>query len=74
VSDVGTARAAAAAAARVLLRLRSDGGLRGRALGDRGDAEAQAAIVAVLGESCPDDVVFSEEAVDDRRRLSADRV
>jgi 3'(2'), 5'-bisphosphate nucleotidase len=74
VSDVGTARAAAAAAARVLLRLRSDGGLPERALGDRGDAEAQAAIAAVLGERCPGDVVFSEEAVDDRRRLSADRV
>jgi 3'(2'), 5'-bisphosphate nucleotidase len=74
VSDVVTARVAAEAAAAVLLRLRSDGGLTGRALGDRGDAEAQAAIVAVLGERCPDDVVFSEEAVDDRRRLSADRV
>jgi 3'(2'), 5'-bisphosphate nucleotidase len=73
VSDVATARAAAEAAARVLLRLRS-GGLTGRALGDRGDAEAQAAIVAVLRERCPDDVVFSEEAADDRRRLSADRV
>ena len=74
MSDVGTARAAAEAAARVLLRLRADGGLAGTALGDRGDAEAQAAIAAVLGERCPDDVVFSEEAVDDRRRLAADRV
>jgi 3'(2'), 5'-bisphosphate nucleotidase len=74
MSDVETACAAAEAAARVLLRLRADDGLTGRALGDRGDAGAQAAIVAVLGERCPDDVVFSEEAADDRRRLSAGRV
>jgi 3'(2'), 5'-bisphosphate nucleotidase len=74
VNDVAVARAAAEAAARVLLGLRSDGGLTGPALGDRGDAEAQAAILAVLGERCPGDVVFSEEAADDPRRLSADRV
>jgi 3'(2'), 5'-bisphosphate nucleotidase len=74
VSDVAVARAAAEAAARVLLDLRSDRLLTGRALGDRGDAEAQAAILAVLGDRCPDDVVFSEEAADDGRRLSADRV
>jgi len=72
--DVETARAAAAAAASVLLALRADGELSGRALGDRGDAEAQAAILGVLRERRPDDVVFSEEAVDDRRRLTADRV
>jgi 3'(2'), 5'-bisphosphate nucleotidase len=74
VSDVAVARAAAEAAAGVLVDLRSAGGLTGRALGDRGDAEAQAAILAVLGERCPDDVVFSEEAADDPRRLTADRV
>jgi 3'(2'), 5'-bisphosphate nucleotidase len=74
VSDVAVARAAAEAATRVLLDLRSDRRLTGRALGDRGDAEAQAAILAVLSERCPDDVVFSEEAADDPRRLTADRV
>jgi 3'(2'), 5'-bisphosphate nucleotidase len=73
VSDVAVARAAAEAAAGVLLGLRT-GDVSGRALGDRGDAEAQAAILAVLGERRPDDVVFSEEATDDRRRLTADRV
>jgi 3'(2'), 5'-bisphosphate nucleotidase len=74
VNDVAVARAAAEAAAAVLRSLRADGDLTGRALGDRGDAEAQAAILAVLGEHRPGDVVFSEEAADDRRRLTADRV
>jgi 3'(2'), 5'-bisphosphate nucleotidase len=73
VNDVEVARTAADAAASVLLELRG-GGLAGRALGDRGDAGAQAAILAILGEHRPGDVVFSEEAADDRRRLSADRV
>jgi 3'(2'), 5'-bisphosphate nucleotidase len=54
--------------------LRSGDGPTGRELGDRGDAAAQAAILGVLGGQRPDDVVFSEEAVDDRRRLSAGRV
>ena len=72
-SDVAVAASAARAAAEALLALRS-GGLRGRALGDAGDAAAQQAITAVLAAERPADVVFSEEAVDDRRRLSADRV
>ena len=49
-------------------------GLSGRALGDAGDAAAQHAILAVLTAERPDDVVFSEEAADDPRRLDADRV
>ncbi|HEX2075393.1 MAG TPA: inositol monophosphatase family protein [Geodermatophilus sp.] len=74
MSDVEVAAAAARAAADVLVELRACGRLSGRALGDVGDAAAQAAITALLAEQRPDDVVFSEEAVDDRRRLSADRV
>jgi 3'(2'), 5'-bisphosphate nucleotidase len=73
VNDVEVARAAAGAAASVLLGLRG-GELTGRALGDRGDAGAQAAILGVLGEQRPDDAVFSEEAADDPQRLSAGRV
>jgi 3'(2'), 5'-bisphosphate nucleotidase len=73
LDDVAVAAAAARAAAGVLLELRS-GGLTGRPLGDAGDAAAQQAILDVLGAERPDDVVFSEEAVDDRRRLAADRV
>jgi 3'(2'), 5'-bisphosphate nucleotidase len=73
-TDVEVARRAARAAADVLLELRARGELTGRALGDAGDAAAQRAIMEVLTGDRPDDVVFSEEAVDDRRRLTADRV
>jgi 3'(2'), 5'-bisphosphate nucleotidase len=72
-TDVAVAERAARAAAGVLLRLR-DEGLTGRPLGDAGDAAAQQAILEVLDAERPGDVVFSEEAVDDPRRLSADRV
>jgi 3'(2'), 5'-bisphosphate nucleotidase len=72
-SDIATADRAARAAADVLLALRRDG-LSGRALGEAGDAAAQRAIVAVLAADRPEDVVFSEEATDDDRRLSAERV
>jgi 3'(2'), 5'-bisphosphate nucleotidase len=74
IDDVEVARRAAAAAADVLLRLRAAGELTGRALGDAGDAAAQQVIVAALSADRPDDVVFSEEAADDARRLGADRV
>ncbi|MGR6966241.1 inositol monophosphatase family protein [Geodermatophilus sp. URMC 61] len=72
--DVEVAATAARAAAAVLTGLREEGRLTGRELGDAGDAAAQAAITGVLTEQRPDDAVFSEEAVDDRRRLTADRV
>ncbi|MGY1811630.1 inositol monophosphatase family protein [Blastococcus sp. SYSU D00820] len=73
MTDVAVAAAAAQAAADVLLELRA-GGLTGRELGAAGDAAAQRAITGVLRRERPDDVVFSEEAADDRRRLSAGRV
>jgi 3'(2'), 5'-bisphosphate nucleotidase len=72
-SDVEVAAAAARAAAGALVTLR-EGGLTGRRLGDAGDAAAQQEILAVLTAERPDDAVFSEEAADDGRRLSADRV
>jgi 3'(2'), 5'-bisphosphate nucleotidase len=72
-TDVRVAERAARAAADVLVRLRR-GDLIGRALGDAGDAAAQAAITASLATDVPGDVVFSEEAADDLRRLSAERV
>ena len=74
MSDVEVAASAAREAATVLTGLREEGRLTGRELGDAGDAAAQAAIAAVLAERRPGDVVFSEEAVDDRRRLTAERV
>jgi 3'(2'), 5'-bisphosphate nucleotidase len=72
-SDVAVAERAARAASDVLLQLRGEG-LERRALGDAGDASAQRAILAVLTAERPEDVVLSEEAADDARRLSADRV
>jgi 3'(2'), 5'-bisphosphate nucleotidase len=72
-TDVEVAERAARAGADVLLRLRA-GGLSGRELGDAGDAAAQQAIWHALVRERPGDVVFSEEAVDDPRRLTADRV
>lgn len=72
--DVEVARRAAHAAAEVLLDLRASGRFGGRELGDAGDAAAQRAILASLSADRPGDVVFSEEAVDDPRRLQADRV
>ncbi|MDT0274769.1 inositol monophosphatase family protein [Blastococcus goldschmidtiae] len=74
MDDVAVAARAARAAAEVLLALRADAALTGRALGDAGDAAAQEAISAVLAAARPDDAVLSEEAADDDRRLSADRV
>ena len=71
--DVELAADAARAASDVLLRLRATG-LSGAPLGDAGDAAAQQAILGLLTAERPDDLVFSEEAADDRRRLSADRV
>jgi 3'(2'), 5'-bisphosphate nucleotidase len=73
-ADIAVAARAARAAADVLLRLRGEKRLSGQQLGDAGDAAAQEAIAAVLTEERPADVVLSEEAVDDPRRLAADRV
>ncbi len=74
MDDITVAVRAAQAAADVLLTLRADGALTGRDLGDAGDAAAQQAISAVLAAERPDDAVLSEEAADDERRLTADRV
>jgi 3'(2'), 5'-bisphosphate nucleotidase len=74
VRDVEVAAETARAAAAVLTGLRAEGRLSGRQLGDAGDAAAQAAIAGVLAQRRPGDAVFSEEAVDDRRRLTAARV
>jgi 3'(2'), 5'-bisphosphate nucleotidase len=74
ISDVEVAERAARAATGVLLALRAEGTLTGRDLGNAGDAAAQRAITASLAADRPDDLVFSEEAVDDSRRPAADRV
>lgn len=52
----------------------TDAGITGRKLKDAGDAAAQEVLAASLERLFPDDAVLSEEAPDDLRRLTADRV
>lgn len=56
-----------------LLEVRAEG-LEGKALKEAGDAAAQALMATLLAEHRPDDSVLSEEAVDDKARLTASRV
>ncbi len=49
-------------------------GLEGKALKDAGDAAAQAELDRILSEFRPHDSVLSEEAADDKSRLTARRV
>jgi 3'(2'), 5'-bisphosphate nucleotidase len=68
---------AAERAGTVLLDVRAGAdaqGLEGKALKDAGDAAAQAELDRVLTEHRPDDAVLSEEAADDKSRLTARRV
>lgn len=65
---------AAERAGEVLLQVRAESGLEGKALKDAGDAAAQELLARVLAEHRPDDAVLSEEATDDKARLTAARV
>ncbi len=64
----------AAAAGALLVDLRAEGSADGRRLGERGDAAANRCLLDALAAEHGDDAVLSEESVDDRRRLTADRV
>ena len=72
-TDAELARALAAQTGELLTALRRDPPV-GRSLRDAGDAAAHELIVRGLGQARPDDVVFSEEAADPRRRLAQRRV
>jgi 3'(2'), 5'-bisphosphate nucleotidase len=68
---------AAERAGSVLLDVRAGAeadGLEGKALKDAGDAAAQAELDRILTQHRPDDAVLSEEAADDKSRLTARRV
>ena len=65
---------AAERAGEVLLQVRAESGLEGKALKAAGDATAQELLARMLAEHRPDDAVLSEEATDDKARLSASRV
>ena len=73
-SDVQVAAAAARAAADVLVPLRARRAHRPRARGRRGRRRPGTRSRPSCAAAVPGDVVFSEEAADDPRRLSADRV
>jgi 3'(2'), 5'-bisphosphate nucleotidase len=75
--DHAEAARIAEAAGELLVALRarlSDEGVDARILKDEGDRRANDLILAALAESFPGDAVLSEEAKDDKARLSADRI
>ena len=77
LADIELARRLATEAGGLLERLRDSGTderLAGKALKDAGDRAAQEFLAAELTTARPDDAVLSEEAVDDKTRLDADRV
>ena len=74
MSDASLARDIAAEAGALLAAIQAEGREEGRALGHRGDAEANALILARLRAERPDDFVLSEEAVDDPARCQASRL
>jgi 3'(2'), 5'-bisphosphate nucleotidase len=73
-SDAALARRLASGAGELLTDLRSESGLTGRALADKGDQVSQDYLAGELAQHRPDDAVLSEEAVDDSTRLISSRV
>ena len=73
-SDSALAAEIAQAAGDLLLGIRAEGREHGKELGQRGDREANALILARLRKERPDDFILSEEARDDRARCAARRV
>ena len=74
MNDHADAARYAQSAGALLLELRDDDTRPPWALGDAGDALANRHLLELLAAEHPDDRVLSEESVDDRRRLDADRV
>jgi len=74
VSDEELAGQLAESAGQLLMALRSRGLVGGKALGDAGDATANAWLMAALQALRPDDGVLSEERIDDLTRLEKRRV
>jgi 3'(2'), 5'-bisphosphate nucleotidase len=75
LGDAALASRLATEAGTRLLEIRAELGFEdGPALRAAGDAGSQKLLAAALGHHRPADAVLSEEAVDDRARLAADRV
>jgi 3'(2'), 5'-bisphosphate nucleotidase len=73
-ADAVLARRLAAAAGALLEDLRRCWGEDARSLRDAGDRRSHELLAGELSRCRPDDAVLSEEAADDPRRLSAERV
>lgn len=74
MTDHDLAAQLAAEAGDLLLAIRAEGAESGRAVGERGDLEANALLIDRLKMARPDDFILSEEARDDRARCAARRV
>lgn len=74
MTDEDLAAQLAESAGQLLMALRGRGIVGGKALGDAGDATANAWLMATLQALRPDDAVLSEERVDDLARLEKRRV
>ena len=74
LDDVLLARRLAREAGILLMNLRDGGTHEGRALGDAGDRQANDFLLKALAVERPNDAVLSEEAVDDGKRFTAERV
>ena len=73
-SDEALAERLATAAGRLLLDLRAKGDLDGKALGQAGDAAANAMLMRALRAARPGDAILSEEETDSAARCAARRV
>ena len=74
IDDAALARAIAEEAGALLMAIRAEDIDIGKALGARGDAEANAMILERLHAARPADFILSEESLDDRSRCAAQRV
>jgi 3'(2'), 5'-bisphosphate nucleotidase len=74
LDDAALARAVAEEAGALLMAIRAEGAEVGKALGARGDHEANVLITDRLRSARPDDFILSEESIDDTARCAARRV
>lgn len=73
MNDGELAKSVAALAGELLLTIRREATEAGKALGDRGDREANRLILDRLAAARPNDYILSEESADDKARCTAAR-
>ena len=74
LTDAALAAHLAERAGAMLLELREQTDLTGKALGNEGDAAANRLLMPLLAEARPDDAYLSEESKDTKERLGTERV